>query len=117
MSFATNGTAAATASSAYAMIAVMIRRTIVAAALFLASPAWALDSYSAELGYNDDVLLWRAGLQWKWKQRWFTGGSYELGGYWDASVGAWYNDEDKTLYDFSFTPVFRYEATGTGTPY
>lgn len=96
----------------------MIRRTIVAAAaFFLASPALALDGYSVELGYNHDVLMWRAGLQWKWKKRWFTGGSYELGGYWDASAGAWYNDVDKTLYDFSLTPVFRYEATGTGTPY
>jgi hypothetical protein len=95
----------------------MIRRTILAAALFLASPAWAVDGYSAEIGFNDDVFQWRVGAQWKWQKRWFTGGSYELGGYWDVSAGAWYSDEDKTLYDLSVTPVFRYQATGTGTPY
>lgn len=88
-----------------------------AAAVFLAAPAWAVDGYSAEIGANKDVLVWRVGLQWKWQKRWFRGGSYELGGYWDVSAGAWHNDVDKTLYDVGVTPVFRYEATGSGTPY
>lgn len=92
---------------------------MVAAALAAAAalPVHAADGVSTELGYNDeDVRLWRVGLQWKWQRRWFRGGSGELGGYWDLSAGGWRDGED-TVYDIGLTPVFRFEGTGDGSPY
>ena len=69
----------------------MIRKTMWAAALAAAAaacPAHAVDGVSTEFGYNDDdVRLWRVGVQWKWQRRWFVGGSGELTGYRDLSAG------------------------------
>ncbi|MGQ0545918.1 MAG: acyloxyacyl hydrolase [Betaproteobacteria bacterium] len=81
-----------------------------------ARPALAVDGISGELGYRDDVRLWRAGLQWKWQRRWLRGGDWELGGYWDLSAGGWRNGRD-TIYDLGFTPVFRLERTTPGSAY
>jgi hypothetical protein len=96
----------------------MIRKTLAASALVLMAvqPAGALDGVSTELGYNDDVRMWRAGLQWKWERRWWRGGRWELGGYWDLSAGGWRNGED-TIYDVGLTPVFRLEGTAPGSAY
>ena len=96
----------------------MIRKTLAATALVLMAvqPARAADGVSAELGYNDEVRMWRAGLQWKWERRWWRGGSWELGGYWDLSAGGWRNGE-QTIYDLGLTPVFRLEGTAPGSPY
>ena len=96
----------------------MIRKRLAGAAILflLAGPAAAVDSMSAELGYHDDVRMWRAGLQWKWERRWFRGASWELGGYWDLSAGGWRNGEE-TIYDVGLTPVFRLEGTAPGSPY
>lgn len=100
------------------MMAPMIRKTLAASALVLMAvqPAGAVDGISTELGYNDDVRMWRAGLQWKWERRWWRGGRWELGGYWDLSAGGWRNGED-TIYDVGLTPVFRLEGTAPGSAY
>lgn len=71
---------------------------------------------SAEAGYHHDLRMWRAGLQWQWERRWFRGGSFELGGYWDLAAGAWRNGQ-ATIYDVGLTPVFRYAAADGGSPY
>jgi hypothetical protein len=81
-----------------------------------AGAAAAVDGVSTELGYNDEVRMWRAGLQWNWQRRWWRGGRWELGGYWDLSAGGWRNGED-TVYDVGLTPVFRLEGTAPGSPY
>lgn len=96
----------------------MIRKTLAASALVLMAvqPARAVDGVSAELGYHDDVRMWRAGLQWKWERRWWRGGRWELGGYWDLAAGGWRNGE-QTIYDLGLTPVFRLEGTAPGSPY
>lgn len=96
----------------------MIRKRLAGAAILflLAGPAAAVDSMSGELGYHDDVRMWRAGLQWKWGRRWFRGAGWELGGYWDLSAGGWRNGEE-TIYDVGLTPVFRLEGTAPGSLY
>jgi hypothetical protein len=95
----------------------MIRKMLAASALALAAlPAAAVNGVSTELGFNDDVRMWRAGLQWNWQRRWFRGGKAELGGYWDLSAGGWRNGDD-TVYDLGLTPVFRYAGTARGSLY
>ena len=31
----------------------------------------------------------RAALQWDWKQRWFQGKEWHVGGFWDVGAGYW----------------------------
>jgi hypothetical protein len=48
----------------------MIRKTACLAALtatvFIPVSVHALDGLSAELGYGEEVGMWRIGLQWEW---------------------------------------------------
>lgn len=94
----------------------MIRKIALAAAIWIAAPAYAVDGASVELGRGDERSeLVRGGLQWKWERSWFAERSWHIGGYWDASVGAW--TTDKTLIDFSLTPVFRVQRRDSSGPY
>src|SRR5262249_35126875 len=78
-------------------VAAMIRKTALATALVglvsnagLVSSAHALDGVSFEVGQGeDDTDLWRVGLQWSWKRRWFAERSWTLGAYWDLQLGRW----------------------------
>jgi len=58
---------------------------------------------------NSDVQ--RAGFQKKWHYSWFDGGAWFLGGYWDNALTHMKADTGHTqaVYDFSVTPVFRYQ--------
>jgi lipid A 3-O-deacylase len=94
----------------------MIRKTALAAALAVAAPAHAVDGAALEIGRGDERSeLLRASVQWQWQRRWFNGSGWHLGGYWDASVGAW--TTDKTLIDFGLTPVFRLQRSASSGPY
>jgi lipid A 3-O-deacylase len=82
-------------------------------------PAHAVDGLSLEYGKSDasnsDVKLYRVGLQWDWKKRWFDTGNWHLGGYWDLALGYWDNRTAPALRthgsitDIGFTPVFRFQ--------
>jgi hypothetical protein len=94
----------------------MIRKFAVAAALALAAQAHAVDGAALEVGHGDDNTdVVRGSLQWKWRRSWFADTGWELGGYWEATVGAW--NTDKTLWDFGFTPVFRLQRRDWTGPY
>jgi hypothetical protein len=87
-----------------------------AAALMCAVPARATDGVSVEIGRGDENSeLARAALQLKWQKKWFADTGWEVGGYWEASLGAW--TTDKTLIDFGFTPVFRLQRADVAGPY
>jgi len=89
----------------------MIRKiTALAAAAAFVLPAHALDGVSLELGSGNGVDLARAGAQWKWQRKWAVSADWHVGGYWELSAGAW-DGGQKTLLDFSITPVFRLEQT------
>ena len=95
----------------------MIRKTVAASALALSlvSTAHALDGASIEVGAGDESTdLWRAGLQWNWKQQWFTARSWTLGAYWDLQAGRWSaplrpGQPQQEVWDIAITPVFRLE--------
>ena len=96
-----------------------MRADVLAAFLLcFAGPAGAAaDSVSLELGGGDErTTLLRIGLQWKWDKRWLQRGDWHLGAYWDVQFGHWKNGEE--VGDFSVTPVFRYQRSGSGwNPY
>jgi lipid A 3-O-deacylase len=95
----------------------MIRKTALAAVLALGaiSNAHALDSVSLEVGDgNENTDLWRVGLQWNWRRRWFTERSWTLGAYWDLQAGRWRGplrpgQSYQQTWDIGLTPVFRLE--------
>ena len=93
----------------------MIRKTLCAAALVLATPAQALDGVSVEIGVGDEnTELARAGLQWNWQRRWFAGRPWTLGAYWDLQFGRWSGplrpgQPRQSVWDIGATPVFRLE--------
>ena len=94
----------------------MIRKIAAAAARACAAQAGAADGVSLEVGHgNENSDLVRGALQWKWNRSWFADTGWELGGYWEATVGVW--NTDKTLYDFGFTPVFRLQRRDWVGPY
>lgn len=77
--------------------------------------AQAVDGFSVEAGSGNGVDLWRAGAQWKWQQKWFTGGAWHVGGYWDLQLGQWNGRSNIT--DIGLTPTFRLERTSGYGPY
>jgi lipid A 3-O-deacylase len=93
----------------------MIRKIALAAVLALGaiSNAHALDGVSFEVGEGDqDTELWRVGVQWSWRKRWFTNRTWTLGAYWDLQAGRWsapLQPGEPGLWDIGITPVFRLE--------
>lgn len=98
-----------------------LKYAIAAAALAFSSAAFAVDfavdgvsfEYGKSDSSNSNVWLYRAGLQWDWKKKWFDAGGWHLGGYWDLSLGYWDNNSRlKThsgIADIGLTPVFRFQ--------
>lgn len=82
------------------------------AAFAAASPASrAVDGISVEAGNGNATDMARIGLQWDWQKKWFTGGSWHVSGYWDASLGYWHGHsaagDNQNITDIGLTPVFR----------
>ena len=79
--------------------------------------AHAVDGVSFEYGESDsgnsDVRQAGVALQWKWNKKWFDGGNWHLGGYWEATIRQWDNNSvlktNSGLTDIGFTPVFRFQ--------
>jgi lipid A 3-O-deacylase len=73
--------------------------------------------FSAEVGSGSNTEMWRVGLQRNWKMRLRINRSWQVGGYWDLAIGAWYGTSltgaDETLLDVGLTPVFRLEPSKT----
>jgi len=70
---------------------------------------------------GSDTRMVRAGLQWDWKQRWFQGKEWHVGGFWDVGVGYWERDatpgQNGDLYEIGVTPVFRLQKNQLEGPY
>jgi lipid A 3-O-deacylase len=101
-----------------------IRNGIAAAAFttlvaLAAPPVHAVDGVSLELGRgNEDTRLWRAGLQWNWRDNWLPGNrKLHVSSYWDLSYGEWRAPGNPSVRDLSFTPVFRMQGAGSISPY
>jgi len=67
-------------------------------------------SYGKESGDND-IKMYRVGLQNKWERTWMNDGAWYVGGYWDAELAYMeadhHNSENDELFDLGLTPVFR----------
>jgi hypothetical protein len=60
---------------------------------------------------SDDIDVLRVGIQKNWRHRWFTGGAWYLGGYWDTELAHMEADKGSTkeVYGASITPVLRFQ--------
>jgi lipid A 3-O-deacylase len=72
----------------------------------------AVDGISVEAGRGNGADMGHIGVQWDWKQRWFQGQHWHVGGYWDLSLGYWEHGralpgQNDSIVDIGLTPVFR----------
>ena len=86
------------------------------------APAWAIDGVALEGGNGDHVDRVQAALQWDWKKPLLQFSTWQVGGYWDVSLGYWWRSnvapgEHKDLFDLGFTPVFRVQPNSLTGPY
>lgn len=88
--------------------------TVLSSLLMIAPVSAAFDSVSVELGGGSNVSMIRAGVQWKWSQRWWQSNTTHLSGYWDTTVAQWrcYRHRDisggrQNITAVGITPVFR----------
>jgi lipid A 3-O-deacylase len=100
-----------------------MRALLLLACLVCAVPqARAVDGMSVELGTSDSsntsVDLVQLGVQWDWSKRWALGAGWQIGGYWDLSLGYWDNDSRNrtasSIVDVGFTPGFRLQQSDPG---
>lgn len=89
----------------------------VATLLFgLHSASYAIDSASFEFGTGNKTQMVRAGMQWKWENRWWQSNGTHIGGYWDLSLAQWRGTRAQNIPGniqnitaFGITPVFRFQ--------
>lgn len=99
------------------------KKILVAAAALLAMQSGfaaddrLIDSAYGEFGSGSKIKMVRAGVTSDWNQQWFKSNGTHLGGYWDASFGAWRGNQannipgnHQNLVDIGFTPVFRFQS-------
>lgn len=84
----------------------------------------AIDSGSVEFESGNSTRVARVGAQWDWDQKWFEGGSYYWGGYWDLDAALWRGTRyrnmpgsTQNIFDLGITPVFRLQRQGKTGPY
>jgi lipid A 3-O-deacylase len=101
----------------------MVIRGAIGAVLWLGlagAPAQAVDGVSIEAG-RDGADMARVGVQWGWKSRWFQGGSWHVGGYWDLALGQWRHKflpgSNEDITEIGLTPVFRLQQNNLKGPY
>lgn len=98
-----------------------IKKLIAATAAMMAAHAthaadFPLDSAYGEFGSGSKVRMARVGVTQDWDAQWFKSNGTHLGGYWDASFGAWRGTQARNipgarqeLVDIGLTPVFRFQ--------
>ena len=103
----------------------MKKKTLLAVAALAcataSAPSHAIDGISVEGGNGDGTDMGRIGVQWDWKNRWFQGPNWHLGGYWDLSLGYWHRDAsagfNEEITEIGLTPVFRWQQNDLKGPY
>jgi lipid A 3-O-deacylase len=75
-----------------------------------------VDGAAVEGGRGRGADMARLALQCDWGKRWFQGGGWHVGGYWDAALGRWWTDaapgQNRVLTELGLTPVFRLQHDG-----
>jgi lipid A 3-O-deacylase len=77
---------------------------------------------NANVVRTNDANTARLAFTWNWQKKWFTGADWQLGGYWEASLGVWRGDSprggNRDIVDVGIVPVLRFEPRSvTGAPY
>jgi len=84
-------------------------------------PARAIDGVAVEIGNGDSTDMARIAIQYDWKQRWFQGANWHLGGYWDLGLGQWHRsaaaNQNADITEIGVTPVFRVQQNSLRGPY
>ncbi len=72
--------------------------------------ARAADSIAVQAGHGDATDTGQVSYVRPWESQWFTGGTWYLTGYWEASIGRWRSSAagGQDIWDFGLTPVFRF---------
>jgi lipid A 3-O-deacylase len=90
--------------------------TFFMAACATCASSQAVDSASLEFGTGNHTQLLRAGLQWKWANKWWQSNGTHIGGYWDATLMQWRGnryqnvpDSTQNITGLGITPVFRFQ--------
>lgn len=92
-------------------------------ALCISGSVWAVDGVSVELGQGNSTDMGRVGALWNFDQKWLTEGDWQVGGFWEATLGQWKGrsaiGNNQTVTDVGLTPVFRLEQKNPGafSPY
>ena len=91
----------------------MIMKLVCWLFLLFSGSVWAVDGISVEAGNGKATNTGRAGAIWNFDHPWFTEGSWQVAGFWEAMAGTWrghssYGD-NQTVTDLGLTPVFRFE--------
>jgi len=64
---------------------------------------------------DNHTMMHRIGVQWNWDKKWLETKNWYLTGYWESSLGYWYNNDNAGkntgLVDIGITPVFRYQRS------
>jgi len=83
--------------------------------------ARAVDGVAVEIGTGDGTDMGRIAVQYDWKQRWFQGSTWHLGGYWDLGIGQWHHgatgSQNADITEIGITPVFRLQPNSLQGPY
>ena len=79
--------------------------------LLLSGNVWAVDGMSVETGHGMYTDTARVGAIFNFERKWFTDGSWQVTGFWEAMAGRWQGHssagDNQTVTDLSLTPVFR----------
>jgi len=80
-------------------------------ALLLSGNVYSVDGLFVEAGSGQLTNAARAGAIWNMDRQWFTGGDWQVTGYWEASAatlqGKSSSANNQRVTDLSVTPVFR----------
>lgn len=97
-----------------------LSRVLAGLGLCASLTASATAQYSTQIstGWGDDeTQMIRLGLARDWQQTWFTGGDWQVSGYWLAEVGYWNSDKhnrrNDNLWEVGLTPVLRLAPKAT----
>lgn len=89
---------------------------LVAMLLTIHPTSYAIDGVSVEVGTGTKTKMVRVAVQSKWANKWWESNGTHIGGYWNASLAQWRENQFQNVAGATqditvvgFTPTFRYQ--------